>query len=73
PHARVGNCQASNKQTSLIRKYEAFLFVCDLAIKGQILTVSTPNLSFHHPFLLCFLSFISIFPSLFVHISSSIP
>jgi len=37
------------------------------------LTVSMPGLSFHHPFLLYFLSFISIFPSLFVHIYSSIP
>ena len=26
PHARVGNCQAPNKQTSLMRKHGAFLF-----------------------------------------------
>ncbi|MDM2734370.1 hypothetical protein OGY35_03115, partial [Citrobacter sp. Ct235] len=26
PHARVGNCQASNKQENLMRKHGVFLF-----------------------------------------------
>ena len=26
PHARVGNCQASNQQTSLMRKHGVFLY-----------------------------------------------
>ncbi|OUQ91569.1 hypothetical protein B5M10_25040 [Pluralibacter gergoviae] len=34
PHVRVGNCQASNKRESLMRKHGAFSFVCCLSVSA---------------------------------------
>ena len=36
PHARVGNCQASNRRTSPVRKCRAFSFACCLSVSALL-------------------------------------
>ncbi|WP_237723015.1 hypothetical protein, partial [Cronobacter sakazakii] len=35
PHARVGNCQASNKRKSLMRKHGAFLYAASVMLNAS--------------------------------------
>ncbi|MDK1306018.1 hypothetical protein, partial [Cronobacter sakazakii] len=36
PHARVGNCQASNKRKSLMRKHGAFLYAVSVMLNASV-------------------------------------